>query len=257
MGIAESDTPEMAHTRSAWPELVYRLIEHYKWEPQHLCLGQSADKFYQRIRRHEVPLTFLLQILLRLTSPATTSALLKTFEVDNSGISDDHWQLRYPKDAVFTQPDLWLESDRSRIFIEIKIGATIRVEQVQKYLLLHTQQDIEVGQKRPYLLFLTATEFMRCWRPSTIDVTDDIQDFLEKAVASAPLPRRLEKIALLGRAADRYEEVKQHVQYGTASWRSLRQGLEGIATRLKETGENQVEIAIIRDFLHELNLREL
>jgi hypothetical protein len=81
MSIAEADTPEMAQARSAWPELVYRLIEHYKWEPQHLCKGQSAAKFYECIRRQEVPLTFLLQLLFRLTSPATTSGLLKTFNV--------------------------------------------------------------------------------------------------------------------------------------------------------------------------------
>jgi hypothetical protein len=88
-------------------------------------------------------------------------------------------------------------------------------------------------------------------------VTDDIHDFLKNAIASVPLPKRLEKVAPLGRAADRYEEVKQHVQYGTATWQSLSVGLKGISTRLKNTGENHVEIAIIQDFLHELNLRKL
>ena len=49
---------------AAWPEFIYRLVEHYKWEPQHLR-GSMAE-FDARIRRQEVPLNFLLNILFRL-----------------------------------------------------------------------------------------------------------------------------------------------------------------------------------------------
>src|SRR5262249_16710744 len=45
--------------RRAWPELVYRLVEHYKWEPQWLYKGEPAHEFYKGIRQQEVPLNFL------------------------------------------------------------------------------------------------------------------------------------------------------------------------------------------------------
>jgi len=38
--------------RSTWPELLYRFVEHYKWERQHL--KGTPKQFYERIRR-QVP----------------------------------------------------------------------------------------------------------------------------------------------------------------------------------------------------------
>ncbi len=257
MGDAEANGRETPLNRNNWPDLVYRLVEHYKWEPQHLLMGESADSFYENIRRHEVPLTFLFQILLRLTSSKTISALLKEFAISGGAVADDEWRLLYPEDAKFTQPDAWIESDRSRVFIEIKVVAPLRVEQVQKYLLLHAQQDFRDGQKRPYLFFLTASDFVKCWRPQLGTITpNDIQAFLRSETA-ADLPKRLQKLAQQGGEAERYDAVKQDVTYGTATWASFGQALEAVCSRLKQDGANDVEISIINDFLHELRIRKL
>ena len=69
--------PGLASSGLPWPEFVYRLIEHYKWEPQHLR-GTVAE-FDTRMRRQEVPLNFLFNILLRWLSSDAIKGLLNRF----------------------------------------------------------------------------------------------------------------------------------------------------------------------------------
>ena len=38
----------MTIDRDIWPELVYRFVEHYKWEPQHL--GPDTASLYRKVR---------------------------------------------------------------------------------------------------------------------------------------------------------------------------------------------------------------
>src|SRR5690242_1453284 len=97
--------------RAVWPELLYRLIEHYKWEPAHLAKGESVAVFYDRIRRQEVPLNFLLNLVLAWSSADTILAFLREFKLDNNRFEGEQFILCHPYDAGFTQPDICLLSD--------------------------------------------------------------------------------------------------------------------------------------------------
>jgi hypothetical protein len=55
--------------------------------------------------------------------------------------------LQLPVNVGFTQPDVCLESEPTRVFIELKLNSTIDVQQVQKYLLLHAEYHDE--KERP------------------------------------------------------------------------------------------------------------
>ena len=243
--------------RNRWPELVYRLIEHYKWEPQHLGIGkkEKVPIFYKRVRQQEVPLNFLFQLLLRWSSSETISQILASFENPNL-TAECGLGLLFPSDFNFIQPDVWIESERATVFIEIKVGAITGLEQVQKYLLLHAHLDNRDGEKRPYLLFLTESEFMNCWRPPPkAALANGIQEFLVAATASAALPKRLEKRA--GKLAGRYEAVRSDVKYGVATWNSVGETLKAIRSQWKQPGSNDVEIRVVDDFLEDLKQRKL
>src|SRR5205823_9314072 len=84
-----------------WPELLYRFIEHYKWEPQHL---KAAD-FDARMRRQEVPLNFMLNLLLRCSTPDTIAFLFRAFKPSHS-IPDNDLELMFPWETKSTQPDV-------------------------------------------------------------------------------------------------------------------------------------------------------
>ena len=237
--------------------MVYRLIEHYKWEPQHLGIGkkEKVPIFYKRVRQQEVPLNFLFQLLLRWSSSETISQILASFE-NPSLTAESGLGLLFPSDFNFIQPDVWIESERARVFIEVKVGAITGLEQVQKYILLHAYLDKRDGEKRPYLLFLTENEFMNCWRPPLkAALSDGVQEFLVAATATATLPERLEKRAdkLIGR----YEAAKGNVKYGVATWNSVGETLKGIRARWNQPGSNDVEMRIVDDFLEDLKQRKL
>ena len=254
MENSEPAQPLTDNERNRWPELVYRLIEHYKFEPQHLCKGEGIPTFYERIRRQEVPLNFLFQLLLRWSSSETISQILAPFEVRDLA-AESGLRLKFPTDFNFTQPDVWIESDHVRVFIEVKVGAkaTTGVAQVQKYLFLHAHlDDIQHRKKRPYLLFLTEGS----WRsPLKAPLAEDIQGFLAAATTNATLPKRLVKRA--GKLPGKYEGVTRDVEYGAATWNSVGETLNGIGSQWIATGSHDVELRIVDDFLEDLKQRKL
>jgi hypothetical protein len=144
-------------------DLLYRFISHYKWEPQHL-LG-SVKVFEERVRQQEVPLNFLLNAFLRFSSSITIESLLNEGGFVGSELAPKTLELKFPSETEFTQPDVLIESDEVRIFIEVKVDSTVKLELVQKYALLHAAMNI-VKKKRPYLMFLTKHQFPKWWRPS-------------------------------------------------------------------------------------------
>lgn len=236
----------------SWPDLVYRLVEHYKWEPQHLR-GTKAE-FDERIRRQEVPLNFLFSVLLRVCSTETMSALLQEFGI---GRLQEQFRLEFPIDAGFTQPDIIIESPNSRIFIEAKVDAAITTKQVQKYLFLHASMDgIGAKKKQPYLLFLTMRQFQKCWRPRTeASGTNDVQAFLADRIFSFQVDEKLKQVAQRPGLIAAYETIKQNVRYGAATWESIRYRLSAAADQFRRLGSHVTETRIIDDFLHDLKCR--
>jgi hypothetical protein len=219
-----------------WPELLYRFIEHYKWEPQHL----KAHDFDARMRRQEVPLNFMLNLLLRCSTPETISFLLRAFEPKHP-ILDDDLELMFPWETKATQPDVRLEGTHSRIFIEVKVDASIKLDQARKYANLHREMDERFGAKSHYLLFLTKRNFENVWRPRpTAGNFKDVHSFIGTQL-SAPIGRD-------GSAAS-------SVKCSATTWAIFANGLKTLRFSLNE--DRLVERRIASDFLSDLQARGL
>lgn len=238
---------------SSWPELVYRFIEFYKWEPQHLARGKSAKEFQDEIRRKEVPLNFMLLLLLRWSSPRVIHTLLRDFGF--YGSYDAAFHLATPRCPSYIQPDVCLESDTVRVFIELKVDHKLNLEQVQKYLLLHSELDIETSEKQPYLFFVTAEEFAKTWKPAR-EATNDVQQFLVQKTAGAILSK-LERRVRDPKVLIRFGDVKQIVRYGATTWNCLGECLAGICNDFDKGDIGRSDIRMISDFVQELQQRGL
>lgn len=240
--------PGLASSGLPWPEFVYRLIEHYKWEPQHLR-GTVAE-FDTRMRRQEVPLNFLFNILLRWLSSDAIKGLLNRFcpanDVSGPLGVERLWE------AKFAQPDVRIESPCSRILIEVKVDAVTKLEQLQRFLLLHAEMNARFGEKRPYLFFLTKNGLSKCWQPRGELKSDvNVQDSLRR-LSEVALPESLGRRALKEASAS-YEDVRTRITYGAATW-------SAIGMFLRELGINvgdSINRRAIEDFVSELHKRGL
>jgi hypothetical protein len=162
--IREVTAPDEA---DGWPGLTYKYVMHYFWEPQHLLLktnriGPDGASRVERVRaglmRQEVPVNYLLNLFLRLSPASMRAASLKPFGVGGDERTFQALQLRTPRDAVFTQPDVLMESDRSRVLIELKVGAKVTLTQIWKYVRLHRDMDNATNSPRKYVLLLTQSD---------------------------------------------------------------------------------------------------
>src|SRR5215510_12304894 len=140
-----------AGPREGWPELTYRFIEHYFWEPQQRLEGArkplsaatsepnatSLESVRRRLRSQELPLNCLLNVLLRVVPRSVRRAAIAPFGVPVDSPALEGLVLKAPKDFKFIQPDVHLESTRARLFIETKIEAPLMLEQIEMYVRLH------------------------------------------------------------------------------------------------------------------------
>ncbi|CUS04891.2 protein of unknown function [Candidatus Promineifilum breve] len=230
-----------------WPELTYRYIEHYAWEPQHLLLrprdlarlrGQARIKeVYRRLRHEEVPLNYLLNVLLRLVPSTIRRECLKPFGIGQSDAGLASLTLRTPWDYKNIQPDVHLESATARVFIEAKVDARLTLEQIKKYVTLHTDLDEKGGVKQHYVLFLVKSRSLR--------ITDIKQSFDHESTGSA-IPALLD-------AND------GGITFGSTSWSKFGQTLQDeLERRRKQEDEsNEMLATLIGDFLIDLKTRGL
>lgn len=239
----------------SWPNLVYRFVEHYKWERQHL--EGTVEEFSSRIRRQEVPLNFLLNFLLRCSSTDTIASILEEFS--SARFDDDELLLCFPYETKLVQPDVQIESARARVFIEVKVDASIKLEQIQKYLLLHAVADVDCGEKDPYLFFLTAKPFQDCWRPFSTDLTEalNLDEFFSQKTAVDQLPVRLQTFLGKRNAIARYNAVRQRAKFGACTWSSLGRRMETICDGYVSSHGRHLEGRMIGDFLDDLKQRDL
>jgi hypothetical protein len=238
----------MKNSTCSWTELVYRVGEHYAWEPH---WTRPANEFRKVIRRQEPPLNVLFLLLLRLSAPETMRAILAAFGLNDVARLGE-CQLQLPVDAGYTQPDVCVESDTARVFIELKLNSTIDLQQVQKYLLLHAGYKDE---KQLWLLFLTKAAFVKSWTPRQLAVAD-VQKFLSETISSAPIEPKLAK-RIPKDVLTRYEMVKRDVRYGSATWMSVGKCLANIRDRYQQAGGRDIEVRILADFLADLKARGL
>lgn len=236
----------MKHHNDGWPELTYRYIEHYAWEPQHLLLtpggvaqahGQERiKKVYERLRRQEVPLNYLLNVLLRLVPSSVRLACLEPFGLDLTDPGLASLSLRTPLDDASIQPDVHLESETARVFIEVKVDASLKLSQIRKYAALHAKLDMTCI-KRDYVLFLV--------KPAMLALTDIKQSFAHESAGLA--------IAnLLGAEG-------KDITFGSTTWAEFAKTLQR-ELALRRTGESEAAemlVILIGDFLADLKLRHL
>jgi hypothetical protein len=167
-----------------------------------------------------------------------------------------NFKLKVPSETKFCQPDVLIESDASRVFIEAKIDSIVKLEQVQKYALLHATLNRE-QRKRPYLMLLTKIPFPRWWSPS--------KDRVFATEAHSFLKERLDKAQGLGflkqppdkTVIDEFEEVRRNIRFGADTWNSLGGHLGMLSAGLAETSDSEIEARVIDDFISELYRRGL
>lgn len=233
-----------------WPQLLYRFAEFFRWEPQHN--GEKVEEFRQTIRRLEVPLNYFFMVFLRLSPPGTIRQLLAAF-----GLGDEvelgEVFLRAPVSTKYTQPDVRLESKTARIYIEIKVRGKVRIQQVQKYLLLNAEMDTRYGCKQPYLLFLTPKDFSKHWENSEVAI-DDVHRTISRRVIESRLGS-LEKIA--SEMREQYDNAVHAVRYGATTWRSVGLVLQRVRDQQGQAAESYAATAVLTDFIAELQRRGL
>ncbi len=231
-----------------WPELTYRYIEHYAWEPQHLLLTNSRSEradlsqsrieaVYERLRRQEVPLNYLLNVLLRLAPAALRRECLRPFGVPLSDPGLASLALRTPCDYERIQPDVHLESEGARVFIEVKVNAPLTLSQIQKYIDLHSELNSRNGSKQAYILFLV--------KSAILTISDVKRSFAHEGARPA--------------IAGLINAEAGDITFGSTSWslfgQTLAQELE--RRRGEETESAEILATLIGDFLADLKSRHL
>lgn len=249
-----------------WPEITYQYVMHYFWEPNHLFLKKDEEKIsdalfeakksdksrrrrdlvLNRMKAEEVPLNYFLNVLLRILPASVRHLCLHPFGVDLSGLGLNSLSLITPDEFNFrdmglkTQPDVHLESESARVFIEVKANdvTPLTLQQIHKYVRLHTKLDEIGGQvKRCYVLFLVPSDRL------TIDGIGG--PFDHDCVG--------EKITVqLGPEAS-------GITFRSATWKSFAQTLNAELDRRRGEQTEAVEIltTLIGDFLADLKRRKL
>lgn len=250
--VNAKEASPMNNHNDGWPELTYRYIEHYYWEPQHLFRTtkslpspqakihnkSSVEDVYKRLRSQEVPLNYLLSVLLRLVPSSIRVQCLETFGIDVSDPGLCTLTLKTPWDYKSIQPDIHLESATARVFIEVKVGASLKLNQIKKYVAHHVKLNTDGKiNKRPYVLFLV--------KPAMLTINDIKQSYTHESAGSAIA-------ALLGTEAI-------ITTFGSTSWSLFGQALQQILDNrsAEESESTEMLTTLIGDFLADLNTRNL
>lgn len=232
----------------SWPELIYRFVEHYRWEPQHL--GPDRTGFYRKIRTQEVPLNLLFNMLLHVLPSAVLREWLgSVLPLRSSGTA---LRVRMPCDAPFGQPDVQIESEGERIFIELKVTAHTGLEQAQKYVLLHARcrnQDLPTP-KQPSLLYVTRDGLTAHWTPTRQRPVDARALLL--LLQAAPLTAQLATSHAALDLREQYHLVLDSLQLGACRWQELADSLAAIRQNLPDSTQ-----CFVAGFLHDLTRRGL
>lgn len=255
---------------NSWPELTYSYVEFYFWEPQHLLRTKTSiaaaekrgekrpEAIRRKLRSQEVPLNHLLNVFLRLVPTSVRLACLESFGIETLDLRG--LGLLKGRETDFTQPDIQLESEGARVFIEIKIDAKLTLQQIQKYLLLHAYLDNEVKKKRPYLLLLLKNSLKKF---PDIELEplhgEGPAAYAQRVVAEAPLPEKLVKMKPIRPIVGAYHGVLQESKFGASTWQILGDRIQQeMAQRQAKGGELGEMLGNIGgDFLLELQCRGL
>ena len=262
-------------SRHKWPEQLYRYVEHYFWEPQQLIKTESAvnaaqrlgekkiEAFYRKIRSQEVPLNFMLNLVLRIVPSSVRVEFLKQFHEDHGPSLISGPKLLNGEDQEFTQPDMLLQTKSQRFFVELKVkGGSTKIDQIEKYALHHAYLDRLKSPRKPYLYFLTSGPIDHGWKPKrecSLLVRDGLQAFARQKLKHNK-PSLKERIKTFGPASEEsYDIVVESLQFGHATWQTIGDCLCNERDNRAEHGGEIAEVmnALIGDFLIDLEARGL
>ena len=260
--------------RHTWPEQLYRYVEHYFWEPQHLIKTQDSarsarrrgerniEAFYRLIRSQEVPLNFALNLVLRVVPTGVKVAFLRQFYVNRPPLRIVQPQLLHAEDHPFTQPDMLLQTKSQRFFVELKVSGSASTNQIEKYARLHAHLDRLDAPREPYLCFLTPGPIERGWRPGLerpLLVRQGLQRFARNALKHRqPSFKQLTETIGPSPGAS-YGAVIESIRIGHARWQTIGDCLNSERDRRDRQGGEISDVmnALIGDFLTDLEARGL
>jgi hypothetical protein len=245
--------------RDTWPELTYRFIEHFKWEPQHLAKGESTAVFREGIRKKEVPLNFLFNLLFHAMPAVWIARTVEAFEGSETTSVPIDLAPRFPHEVSFSQPDILLEGSADRVWIECKVDAKTDIEQIQKYLALHAYLNSVGERRRPWMLFVTRGSLAQHWAsPSErLRVKEQgVGAVHELLRAAADVPKFLSGRTHQGLQAD-YDQSRHDVLIRQATWQQVGDALHSL-TELELDNPLATPLhRMIRGFLGDLESRQL
>jgi hypothetical protein len=234
-----------------WPELTYAYVKHYFWEPQHLTHTEASlvramkhhkkriDAVDELLRTEEVPLNYLLNVLLRIAPASLRRTCLKPFGIDLMDPGLATLDLRTPEDVASIQPDVQLESDKSRVFIELKVESKLTLEQIRKYVRRHQGLNTHPRPaKKPYVLLLVKDDQLRLYDDKSVR-----QDFSFDALGEV-IPQL-------------HEPYAGEVTFGVTTWLALGEALYADLRRRREEQTDSLEMleVLVGDFLKDLKSR--
>lgn len=245
--------------RDTWPELAYRFVEHYKWEPQWLYPGKPASVFYRSITRQEVPLNFLLNLLLQALPDSWMRQMLGAFTGTSPIQISEPLSPRFPHEIELTQPDALIESASHRVFIECKVDARLDRTQLEKYLALSAHIDQTETPKRPWLLLLTRRAWLQHWAPPADRKTfgsDPLRHLQASLTDCDTLPACMASRAMRP-LVDRYHDARRAVRLGHATWQELGDALAAAVVEAPEHDYARASARMVAGFLTDLDRRGL
>ncbi|MGQ0601275.1 MAG: hypothetical protein ACT4QE_06205 [Anaerolineales bacterium] len=263
--------------QNSWVEQLYQHAEYYYWVPN--ALGKQSipgqrgyaklEKIRRKMRSTEVPLNTVFNVLLRLLPDRLLSNLLVRFTADNGMdlgknfelVDTSSWEIDL---GNFVQPDVTLESDAARVFIELKVEDHFSIQQAQKYIFLHALWVIASGkQKQPCLLFLSPKSLHSQWQPSERSMAfaaeRNAADLL-KFLKSTDLPTTLGNKPSTVYLHEHASRILDTLILGSATWRTVGHCLYGEMQNLTGNAlsdSHETVAKLIQDFLVELKSRKL
>ena len=260
--------------RNTWPEQLYRYVQHYFWEPQHLIRtthaaweagkrGETTEEaFYRLIRTQEVPLNFALNLVLRVAPASVRTAFLQQFRFDDSHLPSGSPELLYAADQPFTQPDVLLKTKSQRFFVELKVTGSGSTEQVDKYIRLHAYLNSMESPLEPHLYFLTSGPIERAWKPKTdraLLLRDGLQTFVRNALKRHRPSVQQPSEGTGPSSEDAYASIVNSLQVGHTTWQAIGDCLQRERDRRLSKGCEIAEVmrTLLSDFLVDLRARDL
>lgn len=262
---------------NTWPHQLYRFASFLYWEPQHINRQkrrsgdyQSYERAMEKLRRIEVPLNVLFNMMLRLSPQRIKQRILNCFVPTTAAQFGQ--QLTYINiydhleggNIDFIQPDAVLASDQARICVELKIDAALSLNQVYKYLaLLELWQSTSETTKSPYLLFLTKKSLRKQWQSkerALIFTEPNDLNCLQRYLEANKPPQKLKWMSSPTDAQEMIEQATKQVQLGWASWQMVGDVLHNELDAVDQANlsdDAEMLQTLLGDFLTELDHRGL